>query len=95
MFRGTGSIASGLGATIKSMTTTMLSTDGFFSTKNSSLQLSLKSNTKAQDGVNKAANNMEARLNARYSALDSQMAKISALNSYVSQQITTWNKSTG
>lgn len=95
MFRGTGSMASGLGATIKSMTTTMLSTDGFFSTKNSSLQLSLKSNTKAQDGVNKAANNMEARLNARYSALDSQMAKISALNSYVSQQITTWNKSTG
>ena len=95
MFRGTDAVATGLGATIKSMTTTMLSTGGFFSTKNNSLQLSLKSNTKAQAGVNTAASNMEARLNARYSALDSQMSKISALNAYVNQQITTWNKSTG
>lgn len=94
MFRGSDTVVGGIGSTIKSMTTTMLGTDGFFTTKNSSLQLSLKSNTKAQAGVNTAATNMETRLNARYSALDSQMSKINALNSYVSQQITTWNKST-
>lgn len=95
MFRGSDATASGIAATVKSMTTNMLSTDGFFKTKDSSLQLSLKSNSKAQAGVNAAATNLETRLNARYSALDTQMSRLTALNSYVSQQITTWNKSTG
>lgn len=95
MFRGSESSPSGIAATVKSMTTNMLSTDGFFKTKDNSLQLSLKSNSKAQKGVEAAATNLETRLNARYSALDSQMSKLTALNSYVSQQITTWNKSTG
>ncbi|MBX9936244.1 MAG: flagellar filament capping protein FliD [Burkholderiaceae bacterium] len=95
MFRGSDASASGIAATVKSMTTNMLSTGGFFKTKDSSLQLNLKSNSKAQAGVNEAASKLETRLNARYSALDSQMSKLTALNSYVSQQITTWNKSTG
>ena len=38
---------------------------------------------------------IEARMRAQYSALDSTMAKANALSSYVQQQITTWNKSTG
>jgi flagellar hook-associated protein 2 len=37
----------------------------------------------------------EANLNARYSALDTKMASLNALNAYVNQQVTTWNKSTG
>jgi len=95
MFRGSDAIASGIAATVKSITTDMLSTTGFFKTKDKSLQLNLKSNSKAQANVNEAATNLESRLNARYSALDSQMSKLTALNAYVSQQVTTWNKSTG
>ena len=39
------------------------------------------------------AKRLEASLTARYVALDSQMSKLNALNSYIAQQVTTWNKS--
>ncbi len=92
MFRGSDAVASGIGATVKSLATTMLSTDGFFKTKDYSLQLSLKRNSQDQERVKEKASTLETRLNARYSALDSKMATLNALNSYVSQQVTTWNK---
>lgn len=92
MFRGSDAVASGIAASIKSLTTTMLSTDGFFKTKDYSLQLSLKRNSQDQASVKEKANTLESRLNARYSALDSKMATLNALNSYVSQQVTAWNK---
>jgi flagellar hook-associated protein 2 len=38
---------------------------------------------------------LEERLKKQYSALDTKMASLTALNSYVAQQVTTWNKSTG
>lgn len=92
MFRGSDAVASGIAAGIKSLATDMLSTDGFFKTKDTSLQLSLKRNSQDQDRVKEKANTLENRLNARYSALDSKMATLNALNSYVSQQVTAWNK---
>lgn len=92
MFRGSDAVASGIAASIKSLTTTMLSTDGFFKTKDTSLQLSLKRNSQDQASVKEKANTLESRLNARYSALDSKMATLNALNSYINQQVTTWNK---
>lgn len=92
MFRGSDAVASGIAAGIKSLATDMLSTDGFFKTKDTSLQLSLKRNSEDQSRVKEKANTVEARLNARYSALDSKMATLNALNSYINQQVTTWNK---
>lgn len=92
MFRGSDAVASGLAASVKSLATDMLSTGGFFKTKDSSLQLSLKRNSEDQSRVKEKASTLETRLNARYSALDSKMATLNALNSYVSQQVTTWNK---
>lgn len=92
MFRGSDAVASGIAAGIKSLATDMLSTDGFFKTKDYSLQLSLKRNSEDQSRVKEKANTVEARLNARYSALDSKMATLNALNSYINQQVTTWNK---
>jgi flagellar hook-associated protein 2 len=35
---------------------------------------------------------LEKRLYAQYSALDTKMASLNALNAYVSQMVTTWNK---
>ena len=34
-----------------------------------------------------------ARLKKTYSALDSKMASLTALNTYITQQVTQWNKS--
>ncbi len=94
MFSSTESgAAQGIAVKIKALTTNLLATDGFFKTKDDSLKLSLTRNSKEQARVNEKAANVEAQLNRRYSALDSKLATLNALNSYVSQQVTTWNKS--
>ena len=67
---------------------------GSVTNKAAALQKVLDTNTAAQTKVNDQAALFETRLRARYSALDVQMAQLTALNSYVSQQVTLWNKST-
>ena len=37
----------------------------------------------------------EALLKARYTALDSQMSRLNALNAYIGQQVTAWNNQKG
>lgn len=61
--------------------------------KAAALQKSLANNTAEQTKVNDRATLFETRLRKQYSALDAQMAKLNALNSYVTQQVATWNKS--
>jgi len=90
---GTGA-ANGVAVQMKTLATSLLSSTGFFSTKNQSLGSALASNTKSQAVINDKASRLETTLNARYSALDAQMASLNALNAYVAQQVTTWNKST-
>jgi flagellar hook-associated protein 2 len=95
MFRATGTgSANGVAVQLKTLTTNLLSVDGFFTSKDSSLKRFLDYNTKDQNTVNAKAARLETSLNARYSALDAQMASLTALNAYVAQQVTTWNKST-
>ena len=67
---------------------------GLVYTKNAALQTVLTQNTTDQASINDKASALQTRLQAQYSALDTQMASINALASYVSQQVTTWNKST-
>lgn len=62
--------------------------------KVSSIGNELDRNSKEQSKVNDKATLFEARLRKQYSTLDAKMAQLNALNSYVSQQVTTWNKST-
>lgn len=96
LFRNTGGgAADGIAVKIKAVTTSLLSSTGFFQTKESSLKLALSQNAKNQLQFNERVTKFEANLNARYSALDTKMASLNALNAYVSQQVTTWNKSTG
>ena len=96
LFRNTGGgAADGIAVKIKAVTTSLLSSTGFFQTKDSSLKLALSQNAKNQLQFNERVTKFEANLNARYSALDTKMASLNALNAYVSQQVTTWNKSTG
>ncbi|BEU97985.1 flagellar filament capping protein FliD [Acidovorax sp. DW039] len=96
MFRSTeGGSAEGIAVKIKATTTSLLSGDGFFKSKDNSLQLALKRNEADRVRGEARVDAFEKRLNARYSALDTQMSKLTALNAYVAQQVTTWNKSSG
>ncbi len=96
LFRSTGGgTADGIAVKVKSLATNLLSSNGFFTTKTYSLQRALDSNAKDQDRVNARASTVETSLTRRYSALDAQMASLNALNAYVAQQVTSWNKSTG
>mgnify|MGYP001028117039 FL=1 len=96
LFRSTGGgSADGLAVKIKAVTTSLLSSNGFFKTKDDSLQLSLKRNSDDQTRVNQKADAFEKRITARYNALDTQLTSLNGLNAYISQQVTTWNKSNG
>jgi flagellar hook-associated protein 2 len=66
---------------------------GALGSKTTALKRALDANTAAQTQVNERAVVVEARLRSRYSALDAQMAQLTALNSYIAQQVTTWNQS--
>jgi flagellar hook-associated protein 2 len=72
-----------------------LASGGAVVNKASALQKELDTNAKDQTRINDRATAFETRLRKQYSALDAKMASLNALNAYVSQQITTWNKSTG
>jgi flagellar hook-associated protein 2 len=90
---GTGD-AQGIAVRLKSVTTALLSTEGFFKRKDDSLNRMLDANSKDQNRVNDKASRIETQLNRKYSALDTQMASLNALNTYLAQQISQWNKST-
>jgi flagellar hook-associated protein 2 len=92
--QGTGS-AAGIAVQVKALTTNLLSVDGFFQSKDDSLQRSLKQNAKDQARVQDKVDAFEQRLTRQYNALDSKMSSLNALNAYVAQQVATWNKNTG
>ena len=82
----------GIAVNFKNFTDKLLSFDGTLNTKTDSLERTLKSNSAEQPKVNTRADTLEKRLYAQYSALDTKMASLNALNAYVSQMVTTWNK---
>jgi flagellar hook-associated protein 2 len=67
---------------------------GSVHSKVAALQKNLATNTTEQTRVNDRAALFETRLRKQYSALDSQMASLNALNAYVTNQVAAWNKST-
>ena len=87
-------LTNGVTQKFKAFTAGLLATDGFFSSKDSTLKRTLDATAKDKVRVNEKVARVEAALNRRYSALDAQVASLSALNAYVAQQVTTWNKST-
>lgn len=65
---------------------------GLFDTKTKSLTQLKKDNEKAQDRVNDQAQLFEQRMRAQYAALDKKMGSYSGLSTYMSQQISQWNR---
>ncbi|WP_159917570.1 flagellar filament capping protein FliD [Pantoea sp. 18069] len=84
----------GIGVNFKSFTDGLLAYEGTLNTKTDSLESSLKRNGTDQDKVLARASTLESRLLAQYTALDVKMASLNALDTYVTQQIASWNKST-
>lgn len=83
----------GIAVNFKAFTDRLMYGDAL-SSKTDSLELRAKNNLKDQDKVNQRAATLEARLTRQYTALDTQMASITALNTYMQNQIAAWNKST-
>lgn len=87
-------MTNGFALKLKTLGQGVAASGGSVTTKVAALQKMLASNTEAQAKVNDRAELFESRLRKRYSALDAQMAQLTALSAYVSQQVTLWNKST-
>jgi len=88
-------LTNGVAMKFKAFSTGLLATDGFFSAKDASLKRSLDLNAREQTQVNAKAARVEANLYRRYNALDVQLNSLSSLNSYITQQVAQWNKSSG
>ena len=70
----------------------VLGAEGMLTTRAAGLSSSLAANTSSQDKLNDRLANTEARLRAQYAALDTKMATLNALSTYMTQQIAAWNK---
>ncbi|WP_313316168.1 flagellar filament capping protein FliD [Pulveribacter sp.] len=94
-FRGPdgGNVADGFAGKFKAVTDKLLAADGFFATKTKTYENALKLNAKEVERILDRADRTEKSLQQRYTALDTKMASLNALNAYISQQVATWNKS--
>lgn len=83
----------GFAQRIRSYIDGALGSDGRVTSKQAGLQKLIDNNNKRMDELEDRVSLSEARLRARYSALDTQMAKLSGLSDYVTQQLANLNKS--
>jgi len=91
---GAGTADDGFAQKIKNWSETLLGFDGAITTRNTSLQSQITANTKKQTAFEDRMTTVEARLKAQYATLDTKMGSLTALSTYITQQITNWNKST-
>jgi len=91
----TGVTGNGFATQMRSLTDSMLASDGLLTSRTAGLATSLTSNQKQQDDMNTRLASTKARLTAQYTALDTKMATLSTLSDYITQQIANWNKSSG
>lgn len=90
---GADGASSGFVRRWKSLADAALGSGGAFESRTSSLNIRLSRNTKSQDDMSQRLSLTEARMRAQYTALDSKMAQLNGLSSYVTQQFAVFNKS--
>lgn len=71
----------------------VLGIDGIVSSRTSGIQSSLDRNSERQTVLQDRASLYESRLRAQYTSLDTQLARLNSLSSYVTQQLALLNKS--
>ena len=97
LLAGDGSTTAEMGFVrrFKNLADAALGSSGVFESRSSSLQASIDRNGKSQDTMELKLEKTRARLQAQYSALDTKMASLTNLSSYMTQQITQMNRSSG
>jgi len=70
-------------------------TNGTLTNRTNSLQAQLKNKNNAITQMQAQVTAYQARLVAQYTALDSKLATLNATNSYITQQVAQWNKTSG
>ena len=74
-------------------TDAMLGIDGSITARTNGLNAQLTRNQDDQDTQTTRLADIEKRLRAQYTALDTQMAALTTQSSYITQQVAAWNKS--
>ena len=87
-------LTNGVALKFKTFSQGVLAADGFFSAKDATLKRSLELNAKDQTRLTEKVARIETQLNRRYNALDVQLNSLTALNTYITQQVAQWNRST-
>ena len=93
MAAGSDATSRGFGLKVDTFADGLLDTDGMVANRTAALQASIKRNDREQERVVDRAARVETRLLAQYNAMDLAVGKLNGLSSFVSQQITLWNKS--
>jgi flagellar hook-associated protein 2 len=83
----------GFAVRIKALTTALTNSDGALSTRSEGLRTSISRADKQIARYEDRILQVQARLLRQYSALDGTLNQLQGLNSYVTQQIANWNKS--
>jgi flagellar hook-associated protein 2 len=81
----------GFGLKIEAFASALIDTNGRLSNRTDALKSAIERNTEEQERVTDRATRAEARYLAQYNAMDANVAKLSAINSFITQQITLWN----
>ncbi len=89
---GTTNENTGIAVRFASMADKATSVDGALFSRTAGLQGELSRNQKQQDDMQTHLDATQARLTAQYQALDTTMSKMSALSSYVTQQVALMQK---
>lgn len=85
--------AQGFARRFSALADSLINVDGTLSSRTNGLNDKLRRNAKDQDAMDVRLARIEARLQAQYGALDTKVSSANALQSYVTQQISLWNKS--
>ena len=83
----------GIARMVQAFGDNLLGSDGALTTRTEGLSDSLKMNTDRQDQALLRLDMVEKRMRAQYTALDTQMGSLSALSTYMTNQVAAWNKS--
>ncbi len=91
--QGTTNENTGIAVRFAAMADKSVAVDGALYSRSDGLKGELSRNSKQQDDMQVHLDATQARLTAQYQALDTTMSKMSALSSYVSQQVALMQKS--
>ena len=91
--KNTDASTNGVARKVKTFTDAFLAFSGGLNNKTDALAAETKRNTAEQDKVTARAAVVEKRLRATYTALDTKMAGLTALSTYITQQVEVWNSS--